>query len=199
MIAILLSGLLILSPLQDPDDPPVTLGELFSVPSGPLPWSIPILPQITLIPTLPVLSFNDIQNSSGYVEPEYSAPEDDLDQPLDSLTDTTGDFATVLPDVTQPGDFTTGLSPDGVTLSLYDFAAQFGTDVGQIFSRARSVSQIVQDYSLGGLALAISAIIISAVWTILLSMLGLLIRVADALWRVAVDVISTIGNYIPLT
>lgn len=185
--------LLILSiPLSPPGQikppkpqPPPDTSPAFSLVNRALPWNLP--DAATLPSTTVDLGITPVTIQASHTT-NYTTNEADLqDQltaataPLTTLTTFIDEVSGVggVIDASGSGDVSTGLSPNGSSLSLYDFADQFGGAMATGFLWVRSVTQ----FNFGASATAFSFVFAALGWRLLVLMIKAGIQAIDAIMR----------------
>lgn len=170
-------------PPPDPDSP-------FDVPSGPLPWALPEPPQTNVELTAPVMPLDPIEHLDDY-EDQQAAVDDDADTmigPLATLTGEAEDLKDALPDLSTPGDFSTGLAPEGETVAASDVAAEFAEHLVLAWRYARAASQM----GLGSTGYLVTFLLIGIAWFLFVEFVALMIQIIIALVDFAVKAVEFI-------
>jgi hypothetical protein len=179
------------------------LNPLFPIPSGPLPWALPDLPQIPEVADV----FASVPDESGDptatpipTPTQITAPESEAQ--IDAAEDQIGDMEGVVNDAEAwfatpvDGDFSFGgLQPDGVPVGAATAVAQIGADVGTVIEYGRTL-QIFDFHGSGGvfgfLLFALGFIIFVKLLSFSVSIIAFVIS-----W--IIRIIDLIGNYLPFT
>jgi len=202
-LAILLPG----GPVLQGETPEPDPGGWFTVPSGPLPWSLPPLPDPTITLEYPDLVVDPPEHSDAY-EAEVSDIEGAIDlmqAPIEALNAITEAFignTGALPDMTGEGDFDTGLDPVGAgAMSGYTIAAELAEDIARPFRLIRALMDINIIESTGFLSTIgpyIAFMLIAIAWVALVYVVTLGIQLSDALFSAVSKVLDIIAEVIPL-
>jgi hypothetical protein len=169
------------TPLQTPTPPT----SLFSVPDGPLPWSLPQIPSSAVALSVPTVTLDDLEHSAAYATMESDVetqvglvvtPMADMIDGLDSLVGTGG----ALPDMSSGELSDTGLDPnDTGSMTIADFQAAFVADITTALSYARVAQSISSNLS--AVTPAFVAIFIAVAWMTLVRILLFSVQFSDFL------------------
>lgn len=203
IISIILVGSILLQ-VPIPPHPPspnttiwsFTRSFLFDVPDGPLPWSLPTMPIVSIDLDPDSGTLLDVAHSAEYNDTvaDMQSRFDDIEAPITSASSSIeawiGETGS-LPDMTGGGDFDPNLDQPGfVDYTAYDIADEFGANIGTALSYARALTTINQfgsptSYVLGFIMLCVA-------WMIFVTFLVFAIQFADMCFSVAVRIIELI-------
>lgn len=185
-------------------DPGPDASDWFEVPSGPLPWALPVFPDVEedLGIEVPDGTFDSIEHSAEYTE-AVDNYTDNLEYYSDIIEDASGVASSWLngeemPDMTE-GDFDTGLNPLGSgSMHASDFTEEFGANIGTAFQFVR----LLGVYDLGGATYAFGFMLMCVVWMIFMTIVKFAVQIADMITSVAISladiVVQVIDKIIPL-
>lgn len=168
-----------------------------SLPADPSAWLYPTgaIPPVGLYASLPdvrdwgidpaTLDFEDITFET---EDDYSARAtamtttmDAYVTPVTALRDRLESLVTMMGLDPATEDFDTGLAPTGDELSLLAMADALGGNIASVFLYVRGFANL--DYL--GINLLISTVLLMGAWMIFLNILGAIVGLVDAIFRVA--------------
>lgn len=180
--------------LQVPDPIPPVDPEI-SVPAGPLPWSMPQLPIVSIDLGLGTPSYDEVVHGDDYndnvteIESRLTISGTIETNIQTEADDWIGESA-VIPDMSTD-DFDTAIDLPGYEdMTAYDLASELGTNVGTLFARIRGLTTI--DVGLSGSVLAIGFLILCVAWMILVQMIIFGIQFIDMAWSVLTTLIELI-------
>ena len=201
--AALLAGPLVPIP---PDPPPVTMEiilsdfinsapDMFTVPSGTLPWSVPAMPAIDIDLDIDEPVFDEVEHSLEYQDniDDMTAnfgivqdPEIAAETGIEEWIGSGG----ILPDATGAGDFDIEIdTPDYEDITAYEVAAELGDNLGTLFSWIRALTELSDLHA----SLAVFGFIILCIcWMLLVTFFKFASQFIDMLFSVIVRIIELI-------
>jgi hypothetical protein len=179
-----------------PPDPPNPPESAITIPAGPIPWTVPVLPAISLDLDIDEPVFDEVAHTEDYAA-NIASIESRFTDESGVSGDAAAEFDTwlgiggLLPDMSAGADFETGISTPGYTdTSAYEIATELGENIGTMFAYIRALASF--DAGLGGISTLIAFVILCIAWMALIIMLKFAIQFVDMLFSVAVKIIELI-------
>jgi hypothetical protein len=147
-------------------------GYSFAVPSGPLPWNLPIWPTVDIAIDEPVLTITGPTHSADYTTIDTNIDDwlTAMTTPISDLTTTVDSWwgaAGIMPDMST-SDFDTGIDPVGTgNMTISDYTTEIGANIGTAFSYIR----VLGFFDIGSSAAFVTFVLIDISWFALIYLL----------------------------
>jgi hypothetical protein len=179
MVVAILAGVLLFAPFQTP----VPSIGIFTVPDGPLPWSLPLLPSTIITLSIPSVSLDDVEHTTEYAGwiaelqdwgTTVTAPLISMIDGLDAMVGAGG----ALPDMSAGIDSDTGLNPNGTgTMTLAEVQTALLGQAETVISYMR----LMDTLGLTTVSVALITIFVSIAWMAWIRFWLFAIQLLDAL------------------